>query len=232
MSSCRFLKRYNTVVLDVAAVGKERSRLEQENADLRQLLKAFLDGIRCVGMFRAQGCQLQRGPTLPCVAALRTCCVQELPVCDTGAPGPGRGPRTTVARRMHDAGRGLSLAACSVNEAVLTSPTNPLLVVNQHLQQTMTQQRKQRTAGQQSAAPNLMLSGVAAGTGPAGLGSPKGGSGAAAALAAAIGPLSGRSVLSASPVGVAGAGAGQVAVSLLMSPRSTTAPASAARRSR
>jgi hypothetical protein len=45
--ACRFFKRYNTVLLDVAAVGKERSRLEQENADLRQLLKTFLDGIRC-----------------------------------------------------------------------------------------------------------------------------------------------------------------------------------------
>lgn len=155
-------------------------------------------------------------------------------MCDTGAPDPGRWPRMTVAQRMHDAGLGLSLAACSVNEAVLNSPTNPLLVVNQRLQQTMAQQRKQRTAGQQSAVPGgLMLSGVAAGTGQAGLGSPKGGSGAAAAAkAAVIGPLSGRSVLSASPAGVAGAGAGQVAGSLLMSPRSTTAPASAVRRSR
>jgi hypothetical protein len=43
----RFLQRYNKVVLDVAAVDKERGRLEQENADLRQLLKTFLDGIRC-----------------------------------------------------------------------------------------------------------------------------------------------------------------------------------------
>jgi hypothetical protein len=34
------------VVLDVAAVSKERGRLEQENAVLRQLLKTFLDGIR------------------------------------------------------------------------------------------------------------------------------------------------------------------------------------------
>jgi hypothetical protein len=34
------------VVLDVAAVDRERGRLEQENADLRQLLKSFLDGIR------------------------------------------------------------------------------------------------------------------------------------------------------------------------------------------
>lgn len=43
---CRFFKRYNNVVLDVAAVNKERGRLEQENADLRQLLKTFLDCIR------------------------------------------------------------------------------------------------------------------------------------------------------------------------------------------
>jgi hypothetical protein len=48
LPGCRFFKRYNKVVLDVAAVNKERSRLEKENADLRQLLKTFLDGIRCV----------------------------------------------------------------------------------------------------------------------------------------------------------------------------------------
>jgi hypothetical protein len=47
MACCRFFKRYNKVVLDVAAVDRERGRLEQENADLRQLLKSFLDGIRC-----------------------------------------------------------------------------------------------------------------------------------------------------------------------------------------
>jgi hypothetical protein len=46
LCACRFFKRYNKVVLDVAAVSKERGRLEQENADLRQLLKTFLDGIR------------------------------------------------------------------------------------------------------------------------------------------------------------------------------------------
>jgi hypothetical protein len=34
------------VALDVAAVDKERSRLERENVELRQLLKTFLDGIR------------------------------------------------------------------------------------------------------------------------------------------------------------------------------------------
>lgn len=45
---CRFFKRYNKVVLDVAAVERERSRLSQENADLRQLLKNFLDGVRWV----------------------------------------------------------------------------------------------------------------------------------------------------------------------------------------
>ncbi len=44
--AARFFKRYNKVVLDVAAVDHERTRLEQENADLRQLLKNFLDGIR------------------------------------------------------------------------------------------------------------------------------------------------------------------------------------------
>uniref|UniRef100_A0A383VVU5 Dynein regulatory complex subunit 2 n=1 Tax=Tetradesmus obliquus TaxID=3088 RepID=A0A383VVU5_TETOB len=41
----RFFSRYNKVVLDVAAVDRERLRLEAENADLRQLLKSFLDGI-------------------------------------------------------------------------------------------------------------------------------------------------------------------------------------------
>lgn len=43
---CRFFNRYNKVVLDVAAVDREKGRLEQENEDLRQLLKTFLDGIR------------------------------------------------------------------------------------------------------------------------------------------------------------------------------------------
>ncbi|WIA15123.1 hypothetical protein OEZ85_001813 [Tetradesmus obliquus] len=78
----RFFSRYNKVVLDVAAVDRERLRLEAENADLRQLLKSFLDGI-------------------------------------------------------------------SVNEAVLNTPANPLLVVNQRLQLVMAERRKQRSAGQQ-----------------------------------------------------------------------------------
>eukprot|EP00775_Hariotina_reticulata_P008068 gene8068-8263_t len=77
----RFFKRYNKVVLDVAAVDRERSRLTQENADLRQLLKNFLDGI-------------------------------------------------------------------SVNETVLNTPANPLLVINQRLQLVMAERRKQRSAQQ------------------------------------------------------------------------------------
>lgn len=95
MSSCRFFKRYNTVVLDVAAVGKERSRLEHENADLRQLLKTFLDGIRCVGMFRAQGYQGQRACAAAalCAAALRTCSACRSCLCVTlGPQTPGGGP--------------------------------------------------------------------------------------------------------------------------------------------
>ncbi|KAF6253998.1 flagellar associated protein [Scenedesmus sp. NREL 46B-D3] len=86
----RFFKRYNKVVLDVAAVDRERSRLEQENADLRQLLKSFLDGI-------------------------------------------------------------------SVNEAVLNTPANPLLVVNQRLQLVMAERRKQRSAGQQKGQQDLRI---------------------------------------------------------------------------
>lgn len=54
---CRFFKRHNKVVLDVAAVDRERSRLEQENADLRQLLKNFLDGIRCGALHAAGSCR-------------------------------------------------------------------------------------------------------------------------------------------------------------------------------
>jgi hypothetical protein len=274
---CRFFKRYNTVVLDVAAVGKERSRLEQENADLRQLLKTFLDGIRCVLTVGVAACrqrprvpqgsfkkvQAGRAPG-PCVASSWHVCrgrgskgehcasrrlpcgaapplalsVQEPggpPVCHTDPPGSVSHHASCMMLDANVAGASCRVLspACSVNETVLNSPTNPLLVVNQRLQQTMAQQRKQRTAGQQPGSPKLMLSGVAAGTGPGVLGSPKGGSGGAAAAgkgAAFIGPLSGRSVLSASPAGAAGAG--HVAGSLLMSPRSTTAPASAVRGSR
>jgi dynein regulatory complex subunit 2 len=41
----RFFKRFNRAALDRAAVDRERARLTKENADLRQLLKGFLDGI-------------------------------------------------------------------------------------------------------------------------------------------------------------------------------------------
>jgi hypothetical protein len=112
--------------------------------------------------------------------------------------------------------------SCSVNDTVINSPTNPLLVVNQRLQHTIAAQRKQRTAQAQS--PKLMLSGVAAGTGAAGLGSPKGGSGSARAT---IGPLSGRSadVHSAAVVtGMRATAASPVVGGLLMSPRSVSAP--------
>jgi hypothetical protein len=39
------------------------------------------------------------------------------------------------------------LCACSVNDAVLNSPANPLLVINQRLQAMMAQQRKQKKCG-------------------------------------------------------------------------------------
>ena len=41
----RFYRRYNKAMLDVAAVDRERARLGAENADLRGLLKGYLDGI-------------------------------------------------------------------------------------------------------------------------------------------------------------------------------------------
>jgi hypothetical protein len=126
----------------------------------------------------------------------------------------------------------LLFGACSVNDSVLNSPANPLLVVNQRLQQTMAQQRKQRTG--QSPSPKLMLSGIATGTVSAGVASPKRG----ASARAGIGALSGRSALSASSAAavVTGTSAGPamataVAGSLLMSPRSATAPSSAVRSS-
>lgn len=38
-------KRYNKVLLDELAITREKGRLEQENADLRAILKQYLDGI-------------------------------------------------------------------------------------------------------------------------------------------------------------------------------------------
>jgi len=40
-----FFKRYNKVLLDELAISREKGRLEQENADLRAILKQYLDGI-------------------------------------------------------------------------------------------------------------------------------------------------------------------------------------------
>ncbi|GFR42629.1 hypothetical protein Agub_g3565, partial [Astrephomene gubernaculifera] len=75
----RFFKRYNKALLDKAAIDKEKARLERENADLRSILKQYLDGI-------------------------------------------------------------------SVNDDVLNNPVNPLLVVNNRLQITLTERNKARAA--------------------------------------------------------------------------------------
>lgn len=66
VSWSRFFKRYNKVVLDVAAINKERGRLEQENTDLRQLLKTFLDGIRWVATVSQRGDSLLRNDQDSC----------------------------------------------------------------------------------------------------------------------------------------------------------------------
>ncbi|KAG2424497.1 hypothetical protein HYH02_015167 [Chlamydomonas schloesseri] len=75
----RFFRRYNKALLDKTAIDKEKSRLERENADLRSILKQYLDGI-------------------------------------------------------------------SVNDDVLNNPVNPLLVVNNRLQITLTERNKARAA--------------------------------------------------------------------------------------
>jgi hypothetical protein len=41
----RFFQRFNKVFLDQAAIERERGRLDQENEDLRTILKQYLDGI-------------------------------------------------------------------------------------------------------------------------------------------------------------------------------------------
>lgn len=41
----RFFRRFNKAVLDKGAIDKEKARLEKENADLRSILKQYLDGI-------------------------------------------------------------------------------------------------------------------------------------------------------------------------------------------
>lgn len=41
----RFFQRYNKVFLDQRAIERERTRLDQENEDLRTILKQYLDGI-------------------------------------------------------------------------------------------------------------------------------------------------------------------------------------------
>lgn len=40
-----FFKRFNKVHLDVLAIQKEKSRLKNENTQLRSILKQFLDGV-------------------------------------------------------------------------------------------------------------------------------------------------------------------------------------------
>jgi hypothetical protein len=40
-----FLRKYNSVLLDKEAIKKEQGRLQQENSDLRSILKQYLDGI-------------------------------------------------------------------------------------------------------------------------------------------------------------------------------------------
>ena len=40
-----FFKRYNKVLVDVMAIDREKGRLGNENADLRSILKQYLDGI-------------------------------------------------------------------------------------------------------------------------------------------------------------------------------------------
>jgi hypothetical protein len=41
----RFFKRFNKAFLDKTAIDKEKGRLQKENADLRSILKQYLDGI-------------------------------------------------------------------------------------------------------------------------------------------------------------------------------------------
>ncbi|EFJ45142.1 hypothetical protein VOLCADRAFT_106097, partial [Volvox carteri f. nagariensis] len=91
----RFFKRYNKALLDKAAIDKEKARLERENADLRSILKQYLDGI-------------------------------------------------------------------SVNDDVLNNPVNPLLVVNNRLQITLTERNKARAAALAQRAAGA----AAAGAGP------------------------------------------------------------------
>jgi len=73
----RFFRRFNKAVLDNACIDKEKARLEKENADLRSILKQYLDGI-------------------------------------------------------------------SVNDDVMNNPVNPLMVVNNRLQVTLTERNKAR----------------------------------------------------------------------------------------
>ncbi|GIL71704.1 hypothetical protein Vretimale_863 [Volvox reticuliferus] len=103
----RFFKRYNKTLLDKTAIDKEKARLERENADLRSILKQYLDGI-------------------------------------------------------------------SVNDDVLNNPVNPLLVVNNRLQITLTERNKARAAALAQRAAGA----AAAGAGP--------GSMAAVGLGAAV----------------------------------------------
>jgi len=106
----RFFKRFNKALLDKTAIDKEKTRLEKENADLRSILKQYLDGI-------------------------------------------------------------------SVNDEVMNNPINPLMVVNNRLQVTLSERNKARAqvltqrgaagsaAGQQQGAPQPQLVMAVAGVG-------------------------------------------------------------------
>jgi hypothetical protein len=104
------------------------------------------------------------------------------------------------------------LQSCSVNDDVLRSPANPLLVVNQWLQTSMAQQRKQRSGG---AGAQQQRAGASAGQ----LGTRRSTLSATAAGAGSLGCVVGQPLTpsAAAPPG-----------GLIMSPRSVTAPVTAA----
>lgn len=105
----RFFKRFNKALLDKTAIDKERMRLQKENADLRSILKQYLDGI-------------------------------------------------------------------SVNDDVMNNPINPLMVVNNRLQVTLSERNKARqqalaqrvAAGQVPGQQQLVQVQAYSGAGPSG----------------------------------------------------------------